>query len=143
MSSTLRASATADQSRPTQTRETKNFGSMLRRLTIKRGSYSVNATTIDENSSMTSTASTTVNRKNFSSRSFRRRHVPQSGPLDAVNLMGWLQKDCPQDLIPRVLAYAGPQTTAALSQTCVFWKEMTDKESTWRTMCEELYKVCS
>ena len=145
MSSVLRASATADQSRPTQTSETKFFGSLLRGLTIKRGSSGANATTMDENSSTmvtTTTCSTPVNRKHSSSRSFRRRQVPQTGPVDASSLMEWLQKDCPQDLVPRVLAYAGPQTTAALSKTCRFWKEMTDKESTWRILCEELYKVC-
>jgi hypothetical protein len=32
----------------------------------------------------------------------------------ARDLGSWLQNDCPQDLIPRVLAYAGPQTAAAL-----------------------------
>lgn len=79
----------------------------------------------------------TTNRKHFSSsQSFQRRRVPQTGlVVDASSalLMGWLQTDCPQDLVPRVLAYAGPQTTAALSKTCRFWKDMTDKESTWKT----------
>lgn len=143
MSSVLRLSTTVDQSRPTHSRETKNFGTLLRRLTIKRGSRGANSTNADENSNMATTANTTATRKLSSSRSFRRRHVPQSGPVDAVTLMNWLQNDCPQDLVPRVLAFAGPQTTAALSHTCRFWKEMTEKESTWRTLCEEMYKVCS
>ena len=149
MSSTLRAAAAADQSRPTQTRETKNFGSLFRRLTIQRGSSSGgtnHATLTDGHSSnMAATSSTEgVSRKQLSSPSFRRRNVPaQTGPLDSSTVMGWLQHSCPQDLIPRVLAYSGPQTISALSLTCRFWKETTDKESTWRTLCEELYKVRS
>lgn len=54
--------------------------------------------------------------------------------------MHWLQSDCPHDLIPRVIAYAGPQTAAALSQTSKYWKEVMEQESTWRSLCEELYK---
>lgn len=150
MSNTLQASSvTADQSRSTQatTRaETKKFRSLqARRLLaiIKRPAPCGEEATTIENSNANSVSK--VNRKQVSSRSiFRRSHVPQSthDVMDASALMGWLQTDCPQDLVPRVLAYAGPQMTAALSKTCRFWKEMTDKESTWKTLCEELYKVC-
>jgi hypothetical protein len=57
--------------------------------------------------------------------------------------MQWFQNDCPEDLLPRILAYAGPQMTAAISRTNRFWRDVIDKESTWMTLCEELYKVRS
>jgi hypothetical protein len=57
------------------------------------------------------------------------------------NVMQWLQSDCPQDLVLRVLAFAGPQTASALSKTNRYWKEVMDEEQTWRVLCEQLYKV--
>jgi hypothetical protein len=44
-------------------------------------------------------------------------------------------------LLPRILAFAGPQMTAAIGRTNRFWHGVIVKESTWRTLCEELYKV--
>ena len=55
--------------------------------------------------------------------------------------MVWLQDDCPIDLLPLILAFAGPQTMSALARTNRFWNEIIQKESTWKTVCEELYKV--
>jgi len=55
-------------------------------------------------------------------------------------MMEWLQEDCPQDLLPRILAYAGPQITANLSRTCKFWNEVVGKESTWKVLSQDLYK---
>ena len=143
MSTTLRAGAGADQSRPTPIQETKNFGSLLRKLALKLAPRSANSVIVDENTSMAaSTTSQAVNRKAHVSRSFRRRQTAASGHSNSSGLMHWLETDCPQELIPRVLAYAGPQTTAAVSLTCRFWKEIVERESTWRILCEELYKVC-
>ncbi len=68
----------------------------------------------------------------------RRRHVVSS---KQDNVMQWLQSDCPQDLVLRVLAFAGPQTASALSKTNRYWKEVMDEEQTWRVLCEQLYKV--
>ncbi len=146
MSSTLRASVTVGQSRPTQSRETKNFGSLLRKLKLKRGPQNANINSTSENSNMTTlsmmtTSSASLHHQTSFLRSHRHRQVLQNGPSMSMDLMEWLKTDCPQDLIPRVLAYAGPQTATVLSQTCRFWKDVLDKESTWRTLCEELYKV--
>jgi hypothetical protein len=60
---------------------------------------------------------------------------------DAAALFHFLETECPQDVLPKILAYAGPRKAAALSQTNRFWKNVTSKEGTWRVMCEELYKV--
>lgn len=139
----LHPAATADQSRPTHERETKKIGSLLRKLTLKRSPRAANSVSIDENASVTSAMSSspvTLTRKP-SSRSFRRRQTPAIASPNSTGIMNWMENECPQDLIPRVLAFAGPQTAAALSRTCRFWKNVIDKESTWRTMCEELYKV--
>jgi hypothetical protein len=60
---------------------------------------------------------------------------------DAAALFRFLETECPQDVLPKILACAGPRKAAALSQTNRFWKNVTSKEGTWRVMCEELYKV--
>jgi len=44
------------------------------------------------------------------------------------------------DIVSKILAFSGPQIALALSRTCHFWHDVMDDESTWRTMCEELYK---
>ena len=57
------------------------------------------------------------------------------------NSLEWLQKDCPADVLPVVLAFCGPQQTAALSKTNKHWNSLIRREGTWRVLCEELYKV--
>ena len=55
----------------------------------------------------------------------------------------WLADDCPLDILPHVLAFAGPQTTSALSKTNQHWRNaIMKREGTWRVLCEETYKVC-
>jgi len=59
-----------------------------------------------------------------------------------LNLMQWLETDCPGDCLPHILAFCGPQQTAALSRTNQFWNTaIVRNEGTWRVMCEDLYKV--
>jgi len=115
------------------------------KLTMKRGTQISIINSTNENNTIatlniTSTSSSMLMRQTSLLRSHRRRQAPQNGHSTSRSLMDWLQNDCPQDLIPRMLAYTGPQTANALSQTCKFWKEIMDQESTWRTLCEELYK---
>lgn len=52
----------------------------------------------------------------------------------------FLQK-CPADLIPKVLAFAGPQACTSLSKVNRHWKNIIDDESTWQTLCLEFNKV--
>jgi hypothetical protein len=49
--------------------------------------------------------------------------------------------DCPSDVLPRILAYAGPQTTCQLQHCSRFFYNVLHRQGTWRILCEELYKV--
>jgi len=62
----------------------------------------------------------------------------RSGP---VNIMHWMQYDCPKDVIPLVLAFAGPQKMATIGRINRFWRQVFDQEATWNRLCESLYKV--
>lgn len=63
-------------------------------------------------------------------------------PTSITNVMQWLEYQCPEDILPNILAYAGPQITSTLSKTNKHWNFVVKKEGTWKVMCEELYKVC-
>lgn len=60
----------------------------------------------------------------------------------SLNIMEWLQQDCPQDLLPKILAFTGPQMIARLFQTNRFWYGVISQERTWQMLCQDLYKVC-
>jgi len=65
-----------------------------------------------------------------------------------ANAVQWLQQACPGDVLPKILAYAGPQTVAALMRTSKYFFEQIvgnqeESERTWKVLCEELYKVCA
>ena len=57
------------------------------------------------------------------------------------NLTQFLTADCPTDVLPKILAYAGPISAAALQQTSRHFRDVLNAEGTWRGLCEELYKV--
>ena len=59
------------------------------------------------------------------------------------NLTQFLTIDCPTDVLPKILAYAGPISAAALQQTSRHFRDVLNTEGTWRGLCEELYKVGS
>jgi hypothetical protein len=61
-----------------------------------------------------------------------------SGPL---NIMHWMQNDCPEAIVPLILAFAGPQRIATIGRTNRFWRQVIEQEATWRRLCESLYKV--
>lgn len=60
---------------------------------------------------------------------------------DPNNVLHWLEDSCPLEIVSQVLACSGPQMAATLSRTNKFWHQVLQEESTWRTMCEALYKV--
>jgi len=69
-----------------------------------------------------------------------------SASCSSLNLMQWLESStnggCPSDCVPLILAFCGPQQTAALSRTNRHWRDaIVGNEATWRVLCEELYKV--
>jgi len=73
----------------------------------------------------------------FYGKGFTEKH---SIPDSASNPIQWLEASCPQDVIPRVVAFTGPQMAAILMKTNRFWYNLMMQESTWRVLSEELYK---
>lgn len=69
------------------------------------------------------------------------RHTASIPSGDQPNVMQWMQNDCPKDVLPLILAYAGPQKFAAVGKTSRFWRRVMDQEETWSRLCESLYKV--
>jgi hypothetical protein len=59
------------------------------------------------------------------------------------NVMRWMQNDCPKDVVPLILAFAGPQKIATIGKINRFWRQVIEQEATWRRLCEALYKVRS
>ena len=55
--------------------------------------------------------------------------------------MHWMQNDCPKDVVPLVLAFAGPQKIVTIGSINHFWRHVIEQEATWRQLCESLYKV--
>ena len=68
-------------------------------------------------------------------RSTTRKTKPKDNPIL------WMQQDCPTDILPKIMAYAGPQVASTLNKMNRFWNATFQDESMWRIMCEELYKV--
>lgn len=58
----------------------------------------------------------------------------------AVSVLQWLHDEAPQDILPRVLSFAGSRKIDALSRTCKSWRSMTLSDSVWRTACEDTAK---
>ncbi|GKY97959.1 hypothetical protein MPSEU_000753900 [Mayamaea pseudoterrestris] len=56
------------------------------------------------------------------------------------SLVHWLQSACPRDLLPKILALAGPQTTRSLYETNAHWKKLIEEEATWKILCMDSYK---
>lgn len=69
--------------------------------------------------------------------------APTQQPLEPapLNALIWMEKSCPMDVIPIIISYAGPQMAQSLNYTNKFWYSVFQDESTWKQMCEELYKV--
>lgn len=75
-----------------------------------------------------------------SPRSAQARQELQKEKVANRNLTQFLTADCPTDVLPKILAYAGPNSAAALQQTSRHFKNVLNSEGTWRGLCEELYK---
>jgi hypothetical protein len=67
----------------------------------------------------------------------------ESSQPSTHNVMDFLIDVCPEDVLPKILAFAGPQKTATLSKVNRVWRDVIAEEWTWRVLCEDLYKVCS
>jgi len=64
----------------------------------------------------------------------------QSLSTPPENVMTWMQSSCPMDVLPMIIAYAGPQKAQVLHRTSTFWHSIFSDETIWRQLCEELYK---
>jgi hypothetical protein len=65
----------------------------------------------------------------------------ESSEESTPNVMEFLIDVCPEDILPKILAFAGPQKTVALSKVNRVWRDVIDEDWTWRVLCEDLYKV--
>jgi hypothetical protein len=81
-------------------------------------------------------------RRRASLSSFQTQTTESSEP-STPNVMDFLIDVCPEDVLPKILAFAGPQKIAALSKVNRVWRDVIAEEWTWRVLCEDLYKVCS
>jgi hypothetical protein len=78
-----------------------------------------------------------------SSLSSTETETTESSEQSTPNVMEFLIDVCPEDILPKILAFAGPQKTAALSKVNRVWRDVIDEDWTWRVLCEDLYKVRS
>lgn len=62
-------------------------------------------------------------------------------PQDDANPLWFLQERCPEDVLPLILAFVGPQKAAMLQRTNRHWRNILNEEVTWKVMSQELYKV--
>ena len=61
---------------------------------------------------------------------------------DPENVVQWLEACCPNDVVPKVLAFCGPQMVNTLMGTNRYWYQLiAQTDSTWRSLCEGMYKV--
>eukprot|EP00814_Leptocylindrus_danicus_P019741 CAMPEP_0116018508 /NCGR_PEP_ID=MMETSP0321-20121206/8688_1 /TAXON_ID=163516 /ORGANISM="Leptocylindrus danicus var. danicus, Strain B650" /LENGTH=591 /DNA_ID=CAMNT_0003488911 /DNA_START=178 /DNA_END=1953 /DNA_ORIENTATION=+ len=60
--------------------------------------------------------------------------------LKGMNPLEWLASDAPDDVLPRILSFAGPRKLYALSCASKAWRKLTMKDAVWKTMCEDLQK---
>lgn len=71
----------------------------------------------------------------------------EGDPADAadepttLNVLKWMEQVCSVEVLPKILAFSGPQTTRALYRTNRHWRDVILQEGTWKVMCEDLYKV--
>jgi len=68
--------------------------------------------------------------------------VVATKPTITSPLLQWMETECPRDVVPKILAFCGPQLWVNLHQSSKFWHALVSAEETWRVLCEELYKVC-
>jgi len=54
--------------------------------------------------------------------------------------MHWIEKQCPVDVIPKILSFAGPQSMQVLNLTSRHWRSVMEEESTWKVLCEDYHK---
>lgn len=80
--------------------------------------------------------------KNLRTSSALRKQLPVLDTTGATpNVMEFLTEYCPPDVLPKILAYAGPQKAASFAQVNRYCRDIMEEQWTWKCLCEELYKV--
>mmetsp|Transcript_23490 Transcript_23490/g.52047 ORF Transcript_23490/g.52047 Transcript_23490/m.52047 type:complete len:811 (-) Transcript_23490:168-2600(-) len=59
---------------------------------------------------------------------------------DPASILVWLHDDAPQDILPRVLSFAGSRKISTLSRTSKSWRTICLSETVWQTACEDTGK---
>jgi len=58
----------------------------------------------------------------------------------SISVLDWLEQDAPQDILPKILSFAGPQKVLALSKVNRTWNHLCESEAVFRTLCEDFGK---
>lgn len=57
-----------------------------------------------------------------------------------LNVLEWLEHDAPQDILPKILCFAGPKMIHTLARVNKSWNSICTSEAVFRTLCEGLGK---
>lgn len=92
-------------------------------------------------------------RRAIVNRSKKRHHTPSKIPSHIMSMdntknsehgeskvLFWMEYDAPDDIIPKILSFAGPQTVQVLSKVSRHWNTLACSETVFRTMCEDYGK---
>lgn len=71
----------------------------------------------------------------------KRIHHHQARPSPSRSC--WLMESCPPDVFPKIMAFVGPESFSVFPQVHGFFQHLLEQDSTWKVLCEELYKVRS
>mmetsp|Transcript_2796 Transcript_2796/g.4521 ORF Transcript_2796/g.4521 Transcript_2796/m.4521 type:complete len:581 (-) Transcript_2796:196-1938(-) len=147
------ATATTDESRPTRGRNNKRFSVRKDIMKVPRLFVPLNYNSSNGNNNSNSNSNN--NNNGQATKRFSKRHAfkttmnttanntttTTTTTSNTLNAVVWMQShDCPLDVLPKILAYAGPRKAQTLSRTNHFWNQLLKEEATWRQLCEELYK---
>jgi len=56
------------------------------------------------------------------------------------SVLSWIELETPQDIIPKILSFAGPQKIQVLSKVNRFWRDACLSEAVFKTICEDTGK---
>jgi len=109
------------------------------RMYMKMGDDNLNSMSYDmefEFGDSFDTANTNNNNNNFANMPLSQSLVPST-----KNIMHWLHDDAPQDIIPKVFSFVGPQTLQIVSRVNKSWRDLCLAEGVFRTLCEDYGKI--
>lgn len=73
---------------------------------------------------------------------YKKKHItfPQGTAGNSSKAIKFLSSECPEDVLPLILAFAGPRQMSAFARTSKHWNQLVDKEVNYKVLCEELHK---